>query len=535
MKKLFLSKMMIALSIVTITITSCKKEEITPTSNADNFGDESFSEENFSDEEIARVAFEVSNTNFYALANGLQLDLLNSNSVNGSATPISSATITGLQPSETILAIDFRPGTGQLYGLGSSSRLYVINPTTGVARMIGPGALPPLLSGTIAGFDFNPTVDRIRVVTSSGQNLRLNPETGTIAATDVAINGQAGSAVSAVAYTNNRAGATATVLYDIDPVSDRLFRQDPPNNGTLVSVGALNLNVEGEGGFDISPKGEPVGIFKVNNVSTLFTVNLTSGRAKVQASFPNTNYTAIAIPTASVAYTVNGLNRLLIFDVQNSTANATGFPIVSKPLTGLPAGVSIQGLDMRPLNGQLYALGSNSGIYTINTANGAATLAFTLSTPLSGTHFGFDFNPVVDRIRIVSNTGQNLRFNPNDGVVLVDGSLNPGTPAVSAAAYTNNFAGTTSTLLLGIDVNTDQLFQVVPPNSGALVLVGSLGVDAQSLSGYDIGGASNVGYAMFKIGNDTKIYSINTSTGQATQTGNLGNNNIRGLALGLGF
>ena len=68
-----------------------------------------------------------------------------------------------------------------------------------------------------------------------------------------------------------------------------------------------------------------------------------------------------------------------------------------------------------------------------------------------GTSFGFDFNPAVDRIRIVSNTGQNLRFNPNDGVVNVDGNLNPGTPSISAAAYTNNFAGTATTSLFAID------------------------------------------------------------------------------------
>ena len=39
--------------------------------------------------------------------------------------------VTGLQPDESLLGIDMRPATGELYGLGSSSRLYRIDPFTG--------------------------------------------------------------------------------------------------------------------------------------------------------------------------------------------------------------------------------------------------------------------------------------------------------------------------------------------------------------------------------------------------------------------
>src|SRR5262245_4315496 len=38
--------------------------------------------------------------------------------------------VTGLQGGESLLGIDSRPQTGQLYGLGSSNRLYAINTTT---------------------------------------------------------------------------------------------------------------------------------------------------------------------------------------------------------------------------------------------------------------------------------------------------------------------------------------------------------------------------------------------------------------------
>jgi hypothetical protein len=153
-----------------------------------------------------------------------------------------ASTITGLQAGETILGIDFRPNTGQLFGLGSSSRLYTINTQTAAARAVGMEAFSPAISGVAFGFDFNPTVDRIRLVSATGQNLRLNPETGAVAAMDGNIMGTKMVAVSAVAYTQSRAGATSTVLYDIDVINDKLYRQDPPNAGTLVEIGSLGVN-----------------------------------------------------------------------------------------------------------------------------------------------------------------------------------------------------------------------------------------------------------------------------------------------------
>lgn len=177
---------------------------------------------------------------FYALADGLSLDKF---STTAPEKELNTSVITGLQPGEKILGIDFRPATGQLYGLGSTSRLYVINPETGAARAIGLGTFSPLLSGNIAGFDFNPTVDRIQVVTSAGQNLRLNPETGAVVAVDGTINGQPGAMLAGAAYANNVAGATTTTLYDIDLTLQKLFKQIPPNEGTLVEVGSLGLKL----------------------------------------------------------------------------------------------------------------------------------------------------------------------------------------------------------------------------------------------------------------------------------------------------
>jgi len=512
MRKYFSLNKLGIIAMLVLSLSSCKKDNM-----PDNSGNSGVN---------LGTSLDIT---FYALANGITLDKLNTSSL---GIILNSATIVGMQEMETMLAIDFRPSTGQLYGISSGGRLYVINPQTGAARMIGAGPIVPALSGNIAGFDFNPTVDRIRLVTSTGQNLRLNPETGTVAATDLPINGAAGAMITGVAYTNNIAGAATTTLYDIDVTAQKLYKQIPPNDGKLVEVGPLNLKIAGEGGFDIAPKDSvALGLYSVNNIPTLFVVSLATGEAKKLAGFERkVPYTGLAIPTDPVAYATDMTNNLLIF---NPAKPAT---VITKMITGLSSGEKIVGIDFRPLNGQLYGLTSNSRIITLNASSGAAAIVGTISTPLSGTDFGFDFNPTVDRIRIVSNTGQNLRYNPNDPSlpVINDGSLNPGTPFVTAAAYTNNFAGATSTMLFDIDPMTDKLYLQNPPNSGGLVEVGNLNFNIDAANGFDIGGTSGTPWAILTADNRARLFTINTSTGAATVKGDFPAL-VSGFTVGLGF
>lgn len=138
----------------------------------------------------------------------------------------------------------------------------------------------------------------------------------------------------------------------------------------------------------------------------------------------------------SNAYAIGSSNNLLSFNV--SAPNKINS---DKPITGLQTGEAMLGIDIRPATGQLYGLGSTSRLYMIDKSTAVATVVGTTAfTPaLNGATFGFDFSPTVDRIRVVSNTRQNIRLNPETGAVVgTDTDLNPGTPAVSAAAYTNN-------------------------------------------------------------------------------------------------
>jgi hypothetical protein len=429
--------------------------------------------------------------------------------------------------------------------VSNMSRIYVINQNTGAAHAIGTGPFTPAVQGTLVGFDFNPTVDRIRLVTSTGQNLRLNPETGTVAATDGVLNGAAGATITGSAYTNNTAGASTTVLYDLDPASDRLLRQDPPNDGTLVPVGALNLNITGEGGFDIDAKtGTALGLYAVNGKPTLFAVNLSTGAARPLAEYAaNSAYSGLAIPTQPVVYvaassTAAGqiTHSLLISDPTSSVA------AVQKPITGVTAGQVLLGIDFRPANGQLYAVGRspevdgqprNSQLYTLNAATGAATPIGSLSIPgiVTTNVIGVDFNPVTDRLMIVGDPNNLIyEVNPTTGATTMGtGDVSTGTkvvPTIYAVAYDNNYAGATTTSLYFADIL-----------SGGIYSNGTL-ITRASLSTLDIGGTSNLGYSV----QASNVITINLSTGEIKTFGTLrlpegstAPTNIRGLTVGLGF
>lgn len=211
-------------------------------------------------------------------------------------------------------------------------------------------------------------------------------------------------------------------------------------------------------------------------------------------------------------------NALISFD--SATPGTTSAPVA---VTGLTAGDALVGIDRRPQagpnDGVLYGVGVNLGgggrIYSINTATGAAVLASTLSadaadtvapfpfTTVSGTSFGVDFNPTVDRLRVVSNTGQNLRINVDTGAVQLDVPLayvsgDPAfgtSPVIRAVAYSNNFGGATTTVLRGVDngKSPDSLVVFANPNGGTLMTALALPFDAGNVD-YDISGLTGTPY-----------------------------------------
>lgn len=195
-------------------------------------------------------------------------------------------------------------------------------------------------------------------------------------------------------------------------------------------------------------------------------------------------------------------------------------------VTGLSGDSRLIGIDYRVQDGLLYGVGDLGGVYTL--AGATATKVSQLTIAPSGTHFGVDFNPAADRLRVISDTGQNLRHDVVGGTTVADGPLTyPATPTapaatavgVTAAAYTNNdLDPATATTLFDIDTTLDQVVLQSPANAGLLASTGKLGVDAGADAGFDIT-ADNAGFAVLAVNGESRLYSVSLLTGEADAAG----------------
>lgn len=454
---------------------------------------------------------------------------------------LATSRVRGLQRGESLLGIDFRPANGLLYGVGSSNRLYRIDPTGGIAQAVGAPfqvALDP--NAREFGVDFNPVPDRLRVISNTGQNLRINPDTGAVVDADEAapgvqtdaplayVAGDPGAGttldVGAVAYNNNFAGATTTTLYNLDATRDTYLIQGSPggepvspNTGQLTTFASLGVDITNVAGFDIETTGTSETGFAALNTgrrgrSGFYTIDVPTGAATLRGQIRGPQVRGLAVAPA------NGVT-LLAADRRNNlyTFNSV-LPGVQQGrvrVRGLGRGERIVGLDVRPATGAVIALTTGRRLYTIDPTTGTATAAqTTIDVDLDRrAAYGVDFNPSVDLVRVVNTSGQNLRVNPVGGAAVdadpaaagtqpdTNLAYAPGDPnvtrpvIVAGAAYTNNLAaGTPTTLYVldtGLDILATQGSQADNPvpvshNTGQLFTVGSLGVDASTTLGFDI-------------------------------------------------
>jgi hypothetical protein len=211
---------------------------------------------------------------------------------------------------------------------------------------------------------------------------------------------------------------------------------------------------------------------------------------------------------------------------------APGHVIYATPLRNVPAGETIVGIDVRPANQRLYALGATSRIYTVDAATGVLRQVGTdpFTPAVSGAQFGFDFNPAADRLRIVTDTDQNLRLNPDTGqgtgpggsaadgnLAYAPGDPNAGqNPTIGATAYTNNVPGADSTAQFNVDTERNVLVRQNPPNAGTLSTIGPLGIDATAPVGLDVSGDNQIAYMSSRTGTGAGLFTVNLVTGSAS-------------------
>jgi len=201
-------------------------------------------------------------------------------------------------------------------------------------------------------------------------------------------------------------------------------------------------------------------------------------------------------------------------------------PSSLKVTSSMPAkGVKkLHGIDVRPADGMLYGVTDTGWVVTIDPKTGAVTQKAELSTkPEAGSTVSVDFNPVVDKMRVLTSAGQNLRVNVDDGKVTIDGELKFADtdmhkgekPNIVAGAYTNSVKGAKETALFNIDATIGGLIKQAPPNDGVLGAIGKLGIKVDDAA-FDIwsdGAGKNEAWLMA----DGTLYSVDLATGKATE------------------
>jgi hypothetical protein len=202
----------------------------------------------------------------------------------------------------------------------------------------------------------------------------------------------------------------------------------------------------------------------------------------------------------------------------------------AKKVTGsvkLDGGASLVGIDVRPSDGKLYGVTPSGDIVIVDAKTGKWTAKAKLSEALpAGAMVSVDFNPVADRMRIITSTGMSLRVNVDDGKATVDGALkyaetdaNKGKqPKVTAIGYTNSFAGTKETALYDIDAATGMFLKQAPPNDGVVSGIGALKVAVDGPIAFDIwsdGKGANVGWLLA----GGALHSVDIATGAAKTIG----------------
>jgi hypothetical protein len=243
-----------------------------------------------------------------------------------------------------------------------------------------------------------------------------------------------------------------------------------------------------------------------------------------------TTWTASPV-SAELLYGLTTSNSITVFN-----SSAPNVAIDGGFVDGLVAGEELIAIDFRPGSGQIYLLGSSETLYTFDLPSLDATAVgnFSATADLRGTSFAFDFNPMFNGgefARIISGTDHNRVISGNTGQYLLPvdktkvfyaaGDPNEGAnPNIAGIAYTNSLGVPTSTQQYGIDATLGVL-TTVANNAGTLQTVGSLGI-AGSLTnelGFDISGATGIGYASLQTGPNSQLYRVDLGTGAATLLG----------------
>ena len=482
--------------------------------------------------------------------------------------------ISSLGAGETIVGLDFRPSNRDLFAVTSRGGLLIVDQATAVARSIQPiTGDGTTLTASRFGVDFNPVADALRIIGDDGLNLRV-PTAALVSPApsppvNAIVDGRMGylKGVTAAAYTNPESG-TDTTLFVIDADNDALYTQDA-NVGRLTRVGSLGIDALSANGYDIYQSGlanEHYALLTTGSGSGIYRIDPVTGTATLLSAVSAATYKGLVVVNDDRLDSVDVRTFLSLADgpsgdvIEGRKVNVvTGAPAggpLAFPINGLADGERLLGFSERTT-----AMDDRNGVYAISNQNRVLALipvgldngfrmttitaapVGTLSTPLAGTRFGVDFNPRADLLRIVSNSGQNLRVNLQEGRVIsgaaraaafafVDGTTRTVEPAPQIVATAYRAAPAEGTFQFAVDAANSSLVRVAVPNDGALVMVGPLGLSLpasgpgaaeQSL---DIAGATDqFVFASLRTAGSalSTLYRVELGSGAAIAIGPIGN------------
>jgi hypothetical protein len=506
------------------------------------------------------------------------------------------ATITPLDGGEQIIDIDFRSAEGDqaLYALTNAGRLLIVDPESGeateVAGFVPPFAVDPEL---VAAMDFKPTGQvTLRLLDRAGESRRVAPPFDEEGLTDGAL-GYLADALVAAAYSHPAPGSDQTALFAIDIEAARLMRigglpagggdcdedrpypEDNPNCGAVFEIGPLGVDVTAVGGYDIVQLGlinEHYAVLEVEESHAIYALDAGNGAATAVSDALDIDDIIglvaqyedggpLGLLFDSLPAVLGSGERLIsllhssgdqpvlvagVLDLDAGSFNADA----SANIDGIGSGEALVGIDLRSAdedldgNDTLYALSDAGVLYQLLAGDTAGVIeAVEVSKlveaddpdqaiSLGGNRFAIDFNPRANRLRIISDTGQNLRVNVDDGTTAVDKPLrmlSDPRPLPLATAYENAFVGAEETMQFIIDGRDHSLAAVALPNDGVVVSIGPLfafGAPAEGAPmAFNIAGPNNeLALIALVIEGDTRstLARINLENGSPNPVGLIG-------------
>jgi hypothetical protein len=414
---------------------------------------------------------------------------------------VTNVAVSGLSTGERLLGVAWRPAEGKLLGLSSAARLFEINALTGVTALRASlvataGDSNPFagLSGTAAALSIDASTDRLRVLTSSGQNLVVDPVSGAVLTENTVQRGGVVAGISAAAYSDAFASSALAQLWNINAAADTLERMPAPDTGLLTPASTLGVGAASGSGMVIDARTSAAfAAMTVNGRIALYRIaldastNVATRIADLGTQDPLLGMAFVepkGNPLAAQAVGLSTDGRLVKFQPNLPQI------VTLVPITGLNSVEVLQAIDFRPADGNLYGLSSAARLLQIDTSTGAVTQQAVLradasdtSNPyngLAGASFAINFDPVQDRLRIVSNTGQNLLVNVATGEVLTDAAVHAtGQAAVAGGlAYDHRYAGATVATLFVADVAHQMFGTLNAPADGVVSDLGALGLPA---------------------------------------------------------